>query len=53
MTSFGPKYYWMEVDPETKNPTGEVCWVFYGFSDKPTEGYWILVKEVEPPVLKD
>lgn len=44
-----PKHYWLEVDPETKNPTGQVCWAYYGQSDKPTDGYWILVEQVEAP----
>jgi len=41
------KEYWLEVDPETKNPTGNVCWAYYGLADKPTEGYWILVQHIQ------
>jgi hypothetical protein len=41
-------HYWIEVDPETNNPTGNVCWAYWGLGDKP-EGYWIMVKRVEIP----
>ena len=37
--------YWLEVDPETGNPTGEACWAYFK-DDKPTEGNWLLVKQV-------
>lgn len=40
-------HYWLEVNPETGNPTGLACWAYYGLNDKPTEGHWILVKKVE------
>ena len=40
-----PKEYWVEVDPETFNPTGNVCWAYYE-SDKPIEGHWIKVRKV-------
>lgn len=36
--------YWLEIDLETGNPVGGVCWAYYK-DDKPIEGYWILVKE--------
>lgn len=41
-----PRRYWLEVDLETGNPTGEVCWAYYGEADRPIEGCWILVEEV-------
>jgi len=35
--------YWLAVDPETGNPTGDACWaVFPG--DLPAVGFWIEVK---------
>ena len=41
-----PVQYWVEVDPETYNPTGAVCWACC-HADKPIEGFWILVEQVE------
>lgn len=45
------KKYWLEVDLETGNPTGNVCWAYYGEKDKPMDkpinGHWILVREVK------
>jgi hypothetical protein len=38
--------YWIEIDLETKNPTGRICWAFYP-QDKPAIGYWIKVREVK------
>lgn len=40
------KEYWIEVDPETYNPTGKICWAYYP-DDKPINGFWIKVKEVK------
>ena len=38
-------YYWIEVDPETFNPTGNICWgTFLG--DRPIQGFWIKVKSI-------
>ena len=34
--------YWIEVDKETKNPTGNICWSYYQY-DKPLIGNWIEV----------
>jgi len=34
--------YWVEVDPQTKNPTGNICWAYYP-SDRPSVGYWLEV----------
>jgi len=39
-------HYWIELDPDG-NPTGHVCHGHYGISDKPMEGFWIFVKQVE------
>jgi hypothetical protein len=36
--------YWVEVDRETKNPTGNVCWAYYP-GDRPSKGYWVKVRE--------
>ncbi len=38
--------YWMEIDPETKNPIGNACWSYYD-ADRPLVGHWILVEEVK------
>lgn len=50
MIIYGDGYYWLSVDYVTGNPTGEACWAYYGLSDKPTEGNWILVKEAYIPI---
>ena len=42
-----PRSYWLEIDPQTGNPKGSVCWAYYGINDKPIVGNWILVREVE------
>ncbi len=34
--------YWIEVDPETKDSTGNICWAYYP-GDKPAKGYWLEV----------
>lgn len=36
--------YWVQVNPKTKNPTGNICWAFYP-DDRPTVGHWIKVTE--------
>lgn len=38
--------YWVEIDPKTKNPIGKPCWAYYS-GDRPSEGYWIKVREIE------
>ena len=38
--------YYVEIDPETKNPTGNVCWAYYP-EDRPAVGTWLKVKETE------
>ncbi len=48
-----PRRYWLEIDPETGNPTDQVCWAYYGESDRPIEGYWILVEEIAVPLLDE
>jgi len=45
-----PDHYWIELDPRTGNPTGNVCYAYYYPGDKPIVGLWILVEEVEEPV---
>lgn len=40
-----PREYWVEIEPDTGNPTGHICWAYY-LNDKPQKGNWILVKEV-------
>lgn len=47
-----PRKYWIEIDPVTSNPTGEICWAYYA-DDKPLEGNWLLVQECEVPTLKN
>lgn len=38
-------YYWIEVDPENFNPTGNICWGTYN-GDRPIQGFWIKVKSL-------
>jgi uncharacterized protein (DUF2164 family) len=38
--------YWIEVDRENKNPTGNICWAYYP-GDRPIVGTWIKVREVK------
>ena len=38
----GLGHWWMEVDSDGM-PTGSICSAFYGESDKPVEGKWVLV----------
>lgn len=45
-----PDHYWIQLDPDSRNPTGKICHGYYGLSDKPMDGLWILVKQVEEPV---
>ena len=40
----GKGYYWIEAD-EDGEYTGNMCSAYYGESDKPTVGNWILVKK--------
>lgn len=47
MSVLKEEHYWLEVDPETMLPTGRARLVgYYGDSDKPTSGFWVLVKRV-------
>lgn len=45
--------YWLEVNPETMLPTGKACSAYFGLSDKPIEGYWLLVEEISVPILDE
>ena len=50
MSKVYPDHYWVEIsalDSELKHTTGEVCSAYYGESDKPVQGIWILVKKVD------
>jgi len=40
-------HYWLEIDSETKIPTGKVCLAPFGVLDKPKDGFWILVQKKE------
>lgn len=42
----GKGHYWVEVDSDEEY-TGNICSAYYGESDKPTVGIWILVKKVD------
>ena len=44
-----PDHYWLELNPETGNPTGEACHAYYGLSDRPTVGFWVMVCTVPEP----
>lgn len=38
--------YWIQVEPDTYNPTGHTCWSYYpGDTPCPSAGFWIEVKE--------
>jgi len=43
--------YWLEVDVEVGLPTGVFVVVNKAMTNKPLEGFWILVKHIEEPVL--
>jgi hypothetical protein len=38
--------YWVEIDYETKNPTGNICWAYFA-EDRPAQGFWIKVRELQ------
>lgn len=38
-----PIRYWIAIDPETGNPTGNACWAYYP-GDEPAAGFWIEVE---------
>lgn len=40
------KKFWVEMTPDNENPTGQICWNYYP-DDKPIEGNWIEVQEIE------
>lgn len=41
----GEGHWWIQVDDDGM-PTNHICSAYYGDSDKPTVGKWILVKKV-------
>jgi hypothetical protein len=45
MSVWGPGYWWMELD-EDGEPTGHICSAYYGESDRPMQGTWILVGQI-------
>ena len=47
-----PGHYWLLIDPETELPSnepGSACSAYYGLSDKPVEGNWVMVCTVPEP----
>lgn len=41
-----PRSFWVEMDEDWANPTGNICWAYYPL-DKPTNGNYIKVSEVK------